>query len=132
MMQLFRKKAAMPTAEAKETAWAMAIDSDNQTNAAMEAIGAGFRRCDDPALLRPFVERYHEMLEPVFASRSYAIAERAVKYFYPLDIADAALRDRTRAWLTDHEDAPAGLRRLVIEQLAVVETAVAAQEREGL
>ena len=50
----------------------------------------------------------------------------------PLDIADAALRDRTRAWLADHEDAPAGLRRLVIEQLAVVETAVAAQEREGL
>ena len=127
-----KARAAMPTAEAKETAWAMAIDSDTQTNAAMEAIGAGFRRCDDPALLRPFVERYHEMLEPVFASRSYAIAERAVKYFYPLDIADAALRDRTRAWLADHEDAPAGLRRLVIEQLAVVETAVAAQEREGL
>ena len=109
----------------------MAIEQDTQTNAALEAIGAGFRRCDDPALLRPFVESYLDMLEPVFADRSYAIAERCVKYFYPLDIADAALRDRTRAWLADHEDAPAGLRRLVIEQLAVVETAVAIQEREG-
>lgn len=75
------------------------------------------------------------MLEPVFADRSYAIAERCVKYFYPLDIADAALRDRTRAWLADHEDAPAGLRQLVIEQLAVVETAVAiknARVRDGI
>ena len=129
--QALRARAAIPTAQAKTAAWALAIEQDTQTNAALEAIGAGFRRCDDPALLRPFVESYLDMLEPVFADRSYAIAERCVKYFYPLDIADAALRDRTRAWLADHEDAPAGLRRLVIEQLAVVETAVAIQEREG-
>ncbi len=126
--QALKARAALPTLAAKEAAWALAIDQDTQTNAAVEVIGAGFRRCNDPALLRPFVERYHEMLEPVFASRSYAIAERCVKYFYPLDIADVALRDRTRAWLDDHEGAPAGLRRLVIEQLAVVETAVAAQQ----
>ena len=129
--QALKARAAIPTAQAKTAAWALAIEQDTQTNAALEAIGAGFRRCDDPALLRPFVESYLDMLEPVFADRSYAIAERCVKYFYPLDIADAALRDRTRAWLADHEDAPAGLRRLVIEQLAVVETAVAIQEREG-
>ncbi len=124
-------RAAVPNPSAKETAWALAIDGDSQTNAALEALGAGFRRCNDPALLRPFVQRYHDMLEPVFASRSYALAERCVKYFYPLDIADANLRDHTRAWLAEHESAPAGLRRLVIEQLAVVETAVAAQEREA-
>ena len=129
--QALKARAAIPTAQAKTAAWALAIEQDTQTNAALEAIGAGFRRCDDPALLRPFVESYLDMLEPVFADRSYAIAERCVKYFYPLDIADADLRDRTRAWLADHEDAPAGLRRLVIEQLAVVETAVAIQEREG-
>ena len=130
--QALKARAAIPTAQAKEAAWALAIDEDTQTNAAIEAIGAGFRRCNDPALLRPFVQRYHDMLEPVFANRSYAIAERCVKYFYPLDIADAALRDRTRDWLAEHDDAPAGLRRLVIEQLAVVETAVATQEREVL
>jgi len=129
--QALKARAAIPTAQAKEAAWALAIDQDTQTNAALEAIGAGFRRCNDPALLRPFVESYLDMLEPVYANRSYAIAERCVKYFYPLDIADAALRDRTRAWLADHEDAPAGLRRLLIEQLAVVETAVATQEREA-
>ncbi|MFZ1285584.1 MAG: aminopeptidase N [Candidatus Phosphoribacter sp.] len=126
-------RGAMPAPEAKQEAWAMAIDSDTQTNAAMEHLGQGFRRCDDPQVLRPFVERYHDMLLPVFNSRSYAIAERCVKYFYPLDIADAALRDHTRRWLLEHEDAPAGLRRLVIEQLGYVETAVAAQEvQQGL
>ncbi len=129
--QALKARAALPTPAAKEAAWALAIESDTQTNAAVEAIGGGFRRCNDPALLRPFVERYHEMLLPVFSSRSYAIAERCVKQFYPLDIADAQLRDRTRSWLADHDDAPAGLRRLVIEQLAIVETAVAAQERQA-
>ena len=106
-----------------------AIDADGQTNAALEHLGRGFRRADDPALLEPFVERYHAMLLPVFGQRSFALAERCVKYFYPLDLASVALRDRTRRWLDEHGEAPAGLRRLVIEQLALVETAVAAQDR---
>ncbi len=122
-------RAAYPSPAAKEAAWALAIDADGQTNAALEHLGRGFRRADDPALLEPFVERYHAMLLPVFGQRSFALAERCVKYFYPLDLASIALRDRTRRWLDEHGDAPAGLRRLVIEQLALVETAVAAQER---
>ena len=123
-------RAARPTAAAKAQAWRLGIEQEGQTNAAMEHLGRGFRRANDPeALLGPYVEAYHEMLLPVFTSRSFAIGERAVKYFYPLDLASPELRDRTRRWLAEHEDAPAGLRRLVIEQLGLVEVAVRAQER---
>ena len=71
------------------------------------------------------------MLERVSAERSFALAERCVKFFYPHDLASVTLRDRTRRWLAEHPEANAGLRRLVIEQLSFVETAVRAQEREG-
>ena len=125
-------RAARPSLEAKQEAWSLVFDADTLTNAAIEHVGKGFRCANDAqGLLTPFVERYHDMLEPIVATRSHAIAERCVKYFYPLDLASVALRDRTRRWLDEHPDANAGLRRLVIEQLSFVETAVAAQQADA-
>ncbi len=125
-------RAALPTPEAKAAAWRLAIEQDGQTNAATEHLGKGFRRANDAdRLLGPYLDRFHDMLLPVFTSRSFAIGERAVKYFYPLDLASVELRDRTRRWLDEHPDAPAGLRRLVIEQLSLVEVAVRAQQNAG-
>ena len=46
-------------------------------------------------------------------------------------LASAALRDATRAWLAEHQDAPAALRRLVRENLAGVERALAVQQRDA-
>ncbi len=123
--------AARPTPQAKAWAWQLAIEEDTQTNAAVEHLGRGFRRAHDAeTLLGGYVERYHDMLLPVWTSRSPAIAERCVTYFYPLDLADERLRDASRGWLAANPDAPNPLRRLLIEQLAFVETAVAAQERD--
>ncbi len=124
-------RAARPTPQAKAQAWALAIEQDSQTNAAVEHLGKGFRRANDAeALLGPYVQPFHDMLLPMWASRSFAIAERCVKYFYPQDVANERLLDASRAWLADHPDAPSGLRRLVIEQLTFVEIGVRAQERE--
>ncbi|MEI2765965.1 MAG: aminopeptidase N [Dermatophilaceae bacterium] len=125
-------RAAMPTAAAKDWAFRLVFDEDTQTNAAVEHLGQGFRRVlDAPALLTPYIERFHEAILPTFASRSYGIGERLVKYFYPRDLANAPLRDRSRRWLAEHPDAPSGLRRLIVEQLTFVETAVAAQQRDA-
>jgi aminopeptidase N len=46
-------------------------------------------------------------------------------------LANAALRDATRTWLTANPAAPAALRRLVAENLAGVERALAVQERDA-
>ncbi|WP_350349726.1 aminopeptidase N [Agromyces sp. G08B096] len=123
-------RAAIPTAEAKERAWASLIDVDTATNSVVRTTATGFLRANDPSLLAPFVDRYFGMLETVWEERSYAIAEKLVELLYPAPLANQALVDASRAWLESHPDTPA-LRRLVIESVAGVERAIAAQERDA-
>ena len=127
-----RARAARPTAEAKAEAWAAAVESDDLPNAVVEAIGLGFTRPGTPdELLRPYVERYHEMLVPLARDRSHAIVEAVVLGFYPYSLADAGLLAASDAWLAGHEDAPAALRRLVRENRDPVARGLRAQERDA-
>jgi aminopeptidase N len=123
-------RAAIPTSEAKERAWASLIDVDTATNSVVRTTAAGFLRADDTSLLAPFVDRYFEMLERVWADRSYAIAEKLVDLLYPSPLANAELVAASRAWLEAHPDVPA-LRRLVVENLAGVERALTVQARDA-
>ena len=84
-----------------------------------------------PELLRPFVERYHAMLDHVEDKGSHALVESLVFEFYPRPVADRGLLDATQAWLDSHPDAPAALRRLVVENRDPVVRALAAQERDA-
>ena len=123
-------RAAIQTVEGKERAWASLVDVDTATNTVVRETSAGFLRATDPALLEAFVERYFGMLEGVWESRSYAIAEKLVDGLYPSPLASPALADTSRAWLETHPDVPA-LRRLVIERLAGVDRALVAQARDA-
>ena len=128
-----RAMAARPTAEAKAEAWEQAVEGDGLPNTIVDALGLGFGRAGTPAeLLRPYVERYHEMLEAVPTRKgSHAIVESVVRLFYPRGLADRALVDASEAWLAAHPEAPAALRRLVGENRDPVARAVAAQERDA-
>jgi aminopeptidase N len=66
----------------------------------------------------------------VWASRTYKIAEYLVEGMYPFPLADERLADATRAWLETNQE-PAALRRMVSENLASVERALRAQERDA-
>jgi len=123
-------KAALPTAEAKSAAWSSLVDSDRLPNTLVRSAGLGFTHPAGVALLDEFVDQYFAMLLPVWESRTYKIAEYLVLGLYPAPLASAALRDATRAWLNEHTDAPPALRRLVAENLAGVERALAVQERD--
>ena len=68
---------------------------------------------------------------PSSSRGSHAIVEAIVHGFYPRPIADRELYDRTQAWLDAHPDAPAALRRLVVENRDPVVRALAAQERDA-
>jgi aminopeptidase N len=126
-----KARAARPTAKAKEQAWAEAIDGGLPT-AIVEATALGFTRPGTaPDLMRPFVERYHALLDTVHDRGSHALVESIVYGLYPRPLADAALRDRTQAWLDANPDAPAALRRLVVENRDPVVRALAAQERDA-
>ena len=82
-------------------------------------------------MLGDFVPKYFDMLLPVWESRTYQIAQYLVVGLFPTALADIALRDATRGWLSAHQDAPPALRRLVLENLADVERALAAQARDA-
>jgi aminopeptidase N len=124
-------RAAIPTAEAKAAAWASLVDEDTLPNTIVRSASAGFVHPAGRHLLGDYTDRYFDMLLPIWESRTYKIAEYLCDLLYPAPLANAALRDATRAWLGAHPDAPAALRRIVVENLAGVERALAAQARDA-
>ncbi|WP_338748145.1 aminopeptidase N [Janibacter alittae] len=126
-----RAAASIPTAEAKEAAWQAGVVDTDTPNSVVDAHALGFGRTHDPALLTPFVQRYHDVLEQVWQQRTHAIAEGIVLGFYPMALAGPDLLATTQAWLDEHPQAPDGLRRLVAESRDTVARAVRAQERDS-
>jgi aminopeptidase N len=123
-------RAAIPTVEGKQAAWSSLIDVDKAPNTIVRVTAAGFLRAHDTSLLEPFVSRYFDVLQTVWAERSYSIAEKLITGLYPAPLANQALVDATRAWL-DANPEPAALRRLVVENLAGVERSLRAQARDA-
>ena len=92
-----RARAARPTAEAKEEAWAAAVEGTACPTPSSTPSPTGFTRPGTPAeLLRPFVERYHAMLDTVEQRGSHAMVEAIVYGFYPRPLADRGLLERPR------------------------------------
>ncbi|WP_281886359.1 aminopeptidase N [Agromyces rhizosphaerae] len=123
-------RAALPTLDGKQRAWDSLVVASDAPNTIVRTTALGFQRAADASLLEPFVAQYFDMLERIWNDRSYAIAEKLIVGLYPAPLANEALADATRAWLDAHPDIPA-LRRLVAENLAGVERALAAQARDG-
>jgi len=123
--------AAIPTPEGKDAAWRRVFDAAGATNDVVRATAGGFARVNDTALLEPFVDRYFAALNDVWANRSYHIAEYLIEGFFPTTLADERVRDAATAWLDANPEAPAALRRLVIEGRAGVERALRAQARDA-
>ncbi len=119
--------AAIPTPEAKQAAWSSLIDLDTSPNTIVRATALGIQRATDRSLLEPLVPQYFDHLHTMWTSRSYAIAAALIKGLYPGQLATQSLCDATRAWI-DANPGPPALRRLIIENLAGVERALAAQK----
>ncbi|GAA2460939.1 aminopeptidase N [Agromyces soli] len=124
-------RAAIPTPEGKQRAWDSIVEADTATNSVVRTTAAGFVRAGDRELLTPFVPRYFDMIGRVWTERSYAIAEKLVELLYPATLANPELVEASHAWLAANPDAAPALRRLVIENVAGVERALAAQERDA-
>ncbi|MBZ4486186.1 aminopeptidase N [Microbacterium sp. cx-55] len=124
-------KAALPSADAKQAAWRSLVENTDLPNTVVRSTAAGFVHPATVKYLEPFVASYFDMLLPIWADRSYQIASYLIVGLYPAPLANIALRDATRSWLTSNSDAPAALRRLVAENLAGVERALAVQERDA-
>ncbi len=124
-------KAALPSVAEKQVAWDSLVGSEGLPNTVIRSAALGLTHPAGVAALPQFVAPYFDMLLPIWESRTYQIANYLIVGLYPAPLADASLRDATRGWLEVHADAPPALRRLVSENLAGVERAIAVQERDA-
>ena len=104
--------AARPDAAVRAAAWRAAWEDESLTNDHLSAMIAGVRAGGRRDLITAFDEEYFARIRGTWETRSIEIAGRLVRGLFPardsLDLVDA--------WLAEHTDAPAALRRIVIEQ----------------
>ncbi|MGP9537591.1 aminopeptidase N [Brachybacterium sp. AOP43-C2-M15] len=108
-------RAALPTEVAKAKAWRRTMEKDTLANESITAVVQGFRRVVDEDLLAPYRQRYFDAIAQVWQERSNEIATRLVGGYFPHSYGGQGVLDAADAWLADAEEAPFGLRRIVIE-----------------
>jgi len=124
-----RARATIPTAAGKRAALETALNDGSIPNTVLRNMGIGFQHFNEPEAFADLVEPYFENLTRIWKERSYKIAEYVIVGFFPAALASAELVERAKAWLAANPENPA-LRRLVIEELAGVERALKARERD--
>ncbi|MGW0173966.1 aminopeptidase N [Rhodococcus sp. NPDC003322] len=107
-----RALAARPDVEVKAQAWTRALTDTTLTNDHLDATIGGFRAGDRRDLVARFDDEYFAVITGIWADRSIEIAKRIVVGLFPA----SETLDAVDAWLAAHADAPAALRRLVVEQ----------------
>ncbi|GAA2089282.1 aminopeptidase N [Streptomyces albiaxialis] len=125
--------AARPSAAVKAQAWASVVETDTLSNALVEATISGFTQPGTAQrdLTAPYAERYFEVIESIWESRSIEIGMAIVRGLYPALQTEQATLDATDAWLTSHESAPPALRRLVLESRDDLARALTAQRADA-
>ncbi len=113
--------AAIPDAALKKATWEEAVHDDQLSNTLLSAAIEGFA-LGPRDLLVSYEEPYFEMLRTVWGTRGIEMASRIVRGLYPRrqDLGSTPgshpVVVRTDAWLTRNADAPAALRRIIVEE----------------
>jgi aminopeptidase N len=121
--------AAIPTAEAKERAWA-AITGGTLPNAMFRAALRGFNDLDQDELLAPYAERFYEALPAMWSDGASDMARFYAKFGYPNSAISQAAIDATTAYI-DLENPPPALTRLLSEGRDDVARALRCRERSA-
>ena len=109
--------AAMPLPIVKIRAWEVINEAGSLSNDVLSAIIAGFIAPTALPLIEGYVDEYFMRLDGFWSDNSIEIARRLVLGLYPRwSVDDEAVVEKTDAWLAAHSNAPAALRRLLIER----------------
>ncbi|WP_186767980.1 aminopeptidase N [Streptomyces qinzhouensis] len=122
--------AARPSAEVKDRAWARVVESDELSNALVEATISGFAQSGQRELLAPYAPRYFEAVERVWSERSIQIGMSIVSGLFPAFQGESA-KVAAERWLAEHADAAPALRRLVLEAHDDLSRALRARARDA-
>jgi aminopeptidase N len=123
-------RAAMPSPAAKQAAWDAVVERDDLPNAVQGAVIAGFRLTHDPTLVTPFVERYFEVLDRIWQTRTPATARRIATGLYPTWSIEPRVIELSDRALDATDPSRSALRRILIEGRDTFQRALRAQERD--
>ena len=127
-------RAAIPTPEAKQTTWRALVDDASMPNETQVRVLRGLANVErHPELLEPFVAEYVDIIDSVWSSRTFHMAENLLTGLWScvtvgLDGVDPAAA--LEGWLGSHAEAPAALRRIVRENLDDTRRTARAQAAE--
>jgi len=123
-------RAAMPTKEAKDAAWASIFGADELSNEVLTATVMGFMAMDQAELLAQYTDAYFAALPEIWETRSNEIAQTITTGLFPaLQISQATV-DQTNAFLANVE-VPYGCKRLVGEGRDALVRALKAQAADA-
>ncbi|MGW5419028.1 aminopeptidase N [Streptomyces sp. NPDC003943] len=111
-----RCRAALPTPEAKEAAWAAMFDSDDLSNYLFTATASGFWKPEQAELVRDYVARFYPAAVAMAGRRGPAMAEAAGRSAFPHYAVDADSLALGERHLAEDDMIPA-LRRKLADQL---------------
>ena len=121
-------RAAIPTTAGKAEAWRLLTETEEYSNTLVNSASLAFGRVNNPELLEPYLDKYLENAERLWDERSYHIAAYLLNNLYPIQLANQALADKTRALIdTPKFLAKPALRRILVEGLAGLERGLKAQ-----
>jgi aminopeptidase N len=107
------------------------VATDELSNALVNSASLAFGRVLDPKILTPFVSQYFENVLKIWEAKTYHMAEYLLMNLYPLALANQGLVAETKTFLENAEvQSKPALRRIIIENLANVERALTAQQRD--
>ncbi|MTA83777.1 MAG: aminopeptidase N, partial [Actinobacteria bacterium] len=123
--------AALPDQGSKQAMFTKLVATDELSNALVNSASLAFGRVLDPKSLQPFVSKYFENVLKIWEDKTYHMAEYLLVNLYPLALANKELVSETQAFLARNEiQSKPALRRIIIENLANVERALNAQQRD--
>ncbi|HZX09211.1 aminopeptidase N [Kribbella sp.] len=121
-------RAARPTAEAKEEAWRVAVESEDTPNETQFRTILGFQQPGQEDLLRPYVEKYLSAAKDVYTRLGSSMGENVLVYLSPRHLADQGALDALTGWLAaESSSVDAPTLRYVTEAQADLTRAIAAQ-----
>ncbi|NED90529.1 aminopeptidase N, partial [Streptomyces sp. SID11233] len=94
-----RLLASRPTEAVKAQVWAQVVESDELSNALVEASIAGFGQSSQRALIAPYAEKYFAAIARVWSERSIQIGMDIVRGLFPSLQDSRATLEQADTWL---------------------------------
>jgi aminopeptidase N len=118
-------RASLPDARAKAWAWARLVEEETLSHTMSRQLLAGFARIDQADVLVGYTDRYFEVLDDLWATRSIEWAIEFSEAAFPHWDASEALVARVDELLVDATPRP--LQRVLLEQRDVLTRTLAAR-----